>query len=199
MRLAGRGAGRPGADRHGGRGPRHPRARRRARRSQRCATSSIGLARRRARDGRRRPAARDWSSTSGKPEHAARDFLVRGLLGADPDAGSIAVGDAVERRARSCACTRATPARPTATCARRSSCAARRWAAARPAGALVFTCNGRGREMFGVARPRRAAPWPTSSAAPRPPASSRPARSGRSAAQPFLHGFTATVGSVRCP
>ena len=48
--------------------------------------------------------------------------------------------------ARSCACTPAMRATPTAT----SAPASRRSARRRPAGALCFTCTGRGRRLFGV-------------------------------------------------
>ena len=59
------------------------------------------------------------------------------------------------------------------------------------AGALLFTCNGRGSHMFEI--PDHDAPrWRTRSASPRR-ASSAPARSGRLAARNFLHGFTATM------
>ena len=86
----------------------------------------------------------DRSDDAGAP-----DYLVRGIIGADPDAGTIAVGAASCPAAR-CACTRATPARPTATCA--TGLGLRREAlGGRAAGALVFTCNGRGRAMFDVA------------------------------------------------
>ena len=91
----------------------------------------------------------------GKPEYVQGDFLVRGLVGADPDEGIDRRRRRRARRARSSGCTRATPTRPTATCARRSGCGARRSAAQPPAGALVFTCNGRGREHVRRRRPRR--------------------------------------------
>ena len=80
-----------------------------------------------------------------KPDYVQGDFLVRGLVGADPDTGQVAVGHGRARPARSCGCTRATPRAPTATCARRSS--ARRLRARR-AGA-------RGRAPDLVQRPRR--------------------------------------------
>ena len=130
MRLAGRRAGRPGADRHRGRGPRHPRARRAGRRSTRCARrsrASIPTSRRSSPAGCCSAIVID----GGKPEYEQGDFLVRGVIGADPEAGTLTVGAPVAAPARSCACTRATPSRPTATCARRSACGARRSAAAR--------------------------------------------------------------------
>jgi small ligand-binding sensory domain FIST len=72
------------------------------------------------------------------------DFLVRGLLGADPESGSIAVADTIE-------------VGQTVQFHVRDAAAAhedlellldpvRRW---RPRGVLLFSCNGRGRRFFG--------------------------------------------------
>lgn len=84
----------------------------------------------------------------GKPEYEQGDFLVRNLLGADPDTGSIAVGtvvrpgQVVRLHVRDAA---------SATRDLREALGLRRAAlgGAAPAGALVFTCTGRGRGMFG--------------------------------------------------
>ena len=84
----------------------------------------------------------------GKPEYEQGDFLVRGVTGADPDSGAITVGAVV------------TPGEVVRLHARDARSAdedlrreLRLRAAAiggqRPAGALVFSCNGRGRGMFG--------------------------------------------------
>jgi small ligand-binding sensory domain FIST len=86
---------------------------------------------------------------SGKPEYEQGDFLVRGVLGGDPEAGTVSVGAAV------------TPGQVVRVHARdadsadrdlRDALALRRTALGGepPAGALLFTCNGRGRGMFGV-------------------------------------------------
>jgi small ligand-binding sensory domain FIST len=83
-----------------------------------------------------------------KPEYVQGDFLVRGLVGADADTGEVAVGTAVRpgqvvrlhaRDARSADrdLREALEARMTALGGRV------------PAGALLFSCNGRGRGMFG--------------------------------------------------
>ncbi len=85
----------------------------------------------------------------GKPEYEQGDFLVRGVLGADSTTGAVAVGAAVSpgqvvrlhaRNSRS------------ADLDLRQALGLRRAAAGGdpPAGALVFSCNGRGQSMFGA-------------------------------------------------
>ncbi|MBV9817326.1 MAG: FIST C-terminal domain-containing protein [Solirubrobacterales bacterium] len=85
----------------------------------------------------------------GKPEYEQGDFLVRGALGADTDTGAIAVGAGVgtgqiirlhARDAESAGedLRRALGLRALAS------------GSAPPAGALVFSCNGRGQAMFGA-------------------------------------------------
>jgi small ligand-binding sensory domain FIST len=85
----------------------------------------------------------------GKPEYEQGDFLVRGVTGADPASGAITVGAVV------------TPGEVVRLHARDARSAdedlrreLRLRAAAiggqRPAGALVFSCNGRGHTMFGT-------------------------------------------------
>ena len=86
---------------------------------------------------------------SGKPEYQQGDFLVRGLLAVDPDSGKLAVGAEVREgqvlrlHARD------------AESADQDLCRALRlhteaMAGSSPAGALVFSCNGRGQAMFGA-------------------------------------------------
>jgi|SRR5436190_4394088 len=80
---------------------------------------------------------------------SSADFLVRGLLGADPESGTIAVGASVEPgtvvrlHARDAA---------SADQDLRSALGFGREAlgGGAPAGALLFTCNGRGQAMFGA-------------------------------------------------
>jgi small ligand-binding sensory domain FIST len=87
---------------------------------------------------------------AGKPEYEQGDFLVRGVVGADSDSGSIALGEEVHegqvvrlhaRDARS------------ADRDLEEGLQAHRAALGgdAPAGALCFSCTGRGRAMFDVA------------------------------------------------
>ena len=74
------------------------------------------------------------------------DLLVRGILGADRD--SAAWSSATSSRwARRCGCRCATPTRPTSSCA--GCCCRARGGGPPSGGALLFTCNGRGRALFG--------------------------------------------------
>jgi small ligand-binding sensory domain FIST len=77
------------------------------------------------------------------------DFLIRGLLGADSPTGAIEIGDVVEVGA-----TVQFQVRDAAGADKDLRLTVERAGAAlpgRPVGALLFTCNGRGRRMFGVA------------------------------------------------
>lgn len=128
---------------------------------------------------------------SGKPEFQHGDFLVRGILGADADSGSLAVGAAVRegqvvrlhaRDARS--------AHDDLQRALRLQIEA--MSGARPAGSLLFSCNGRGQSMFGasnhdaelVHHELRGSPAAGFFAA---------GEIGPVGGRSFLHGFTATL------
>lgn len=77
------------------------------------------------------------------------DFLIRGLLGADESTGAIEIGDVVEVGA-----TVQFQVRDAAGADKDLRLTVGRAAAelpGRPVGALLFTCNGRGRRMFGAA------------------------------------------------
>jgi small ligand-binding sensory domain FIST len=127
----------------------------------------------------------------GKPDYEQGDFLVRGVLGADSDSGSLVVG------------TQVTPGQVVRLHARDARSAdedlrqalklrVEALAGEPPAGALVFTCNGRGSEMFGIpdhdaaaiARELRGAPAVGFFAA---------GEIGPVGGRSFLHGFTATL------
>ncbi len=127
----------------------------------------------------------------GKPEYEQGDFLVRGVIGADPESGDVQVGAVVRpgqvirlhaRDARS------------ADDDLQSALRLRKDALAHDgaAGALVFSCNGRGRAMFGpcnhdalaVERELDGAPTAGFFAA---------GEIGPVGGRTFLHAFTATV------
>ncbi|BBX98265.1 FIST signal transduction protein [Mycobacterium lacus] len=77
------------------------------------------------------------------------DFMIRGLLGADPSTGAIEIGEVVE-----VGTTVQFQVRDAVGADRDLRLAVERAEAelpGRPIGALLFTCNGRGRRMFGVA------------------------------------------------
>jgi small ligand-binding sensory domain FIST len=127
----------------------------------------------------------------GKPEYEQGDFLVRGVLGADPETGAVAVGAQVQA---------GQVVRLHARDGRSADQDLRRELRLRtmaigdrpPAGALVFSCNGRGQAMFGhsdhdattLADLLGGAPSAGFFAA---------GEIGPVGGRSFLHGFTATV------
>ncbi|HEY2317730.1 MAG TPA: FIST N-terminal domain-containing protein [Solirubrobacteraceae bacterium] len=127
----------------------------------------------------------------GKPEYEQGDFLVRGVTGADPQTGAISVGAAV------------TPGEVVRLHARDARSAhedlqreLRLRAAAiggePPAGALVFSCNGRGQSMFGA--PHHDATLVQDELGTPPAAGFFAAGEiGPVGGRSFLHGFTATL------
>ncbi len=126
-----------------------------------------------------------------KPEYVQGDFLVRGLVGADPATGQVAVasdvheGQVVRLHARDAA---------SADRDLREALGVRMRALGgrTPAGALLFSCNGRGRGLFGrgdhdamaVAEELDGAPAAGFFAA---------GEIGPVGGESFLHGFTATL------
>jgi small ligand-binding sensory domain FIST len=127
----------------------------------------------------------------GKPDYEQGDFLVRGVLGADPQTGSVTVGTVVA--AGQVIRLHARDAGSADEDLRREL---RLRAAAiggrPPAGALVFTCNGRGQSMFGacdhdatlVERELLGTPAAGFFAA---------GEIGPVGGRSFLHGYTATI------
>jgi small ligand-binding sensory domain FIST len=86
---------------------------------------------------------------SGKPEYQQGDFLVRGVLGADPESGALTVGATV--REGQVLRLHARDARSADEDLRRAlRLHIEAMAGSPPAGALVFSCNGRGQAMFGA-------------------------------------------------
>jgi small ligand-binding sensory domain FIST len=126
-----------------------------------------------------------------KPDYLQGDFLVRGLVGADPDTGQVAVGTNVR------------PGQVVRLHARDAGSADRDLREAlgirmqalggrTPAGALVFACNGRGRGMFSCAD--HDAEAIASELAGAPAAGFFAAGEiGPVGGEYFLHSFTATV------
>ena len=127
----------------------------------------------------------------GKPDYEQGDFLVRGVLGAESESGALVVG------------TQVVPGQVVRLHARDARSAdedlhqalklrVEALAGERPAGALVFTCNGRGSAMFGVPdhdveaieQELRGAPAAGFFAA---------GEIGPVGGRSFLHGFTATL------
>ena len=128
---------------------------------------------------------------SGKPEFAPGDFLVRGILGADPESGSLAVG--AEVREGQVVRLHARDARSAHEDLQRAlRLQIEAMSGARPAGSLLFSCNGRGQAMFGasnhdaetVHHELRGSPAAGFFAA---------GEIGPVAGRSFLHGFTATL------
>ena len=78
-----------------------------------------------------------------RPEHRLGDFLVRGVLGADPDTGAIAIGD-VPRVGQ----TVRLHVRDAESASRELDDMLARGSAEPASAALLFSCNGRGRNLF---------------------------------------------------
>jgi small ligand-binding sensory domain FIST len=123
-----------------------------------------------------------------KAEFGRGDFLIRAVTGADPESGAVQVGDIVE-----VGTTAQFQVRDAATAdedLRESLLRAR--AGGRPAGALLFTCNGRGSRMFDV--PDHDAAVVSELLDGTPVAGFFAAGEfGPVAGKNFLHGFTASL------
>ncbi len=127
----------------------------------------------------------------GKPDYEQGDFLVRGVLGTEADSGGLVVGAQVA--AGQVVRLHARDARSADEDLRQAlKLRVEALAGERPAGALVFTCNGRGSAMFGVPdhdavaieRELQGAPSAGFFAA---------GEIGPVGGRSFLHGFTATL------
>jgi len=127
----------------------------------------------------------------GRPDYLHGDFLVRSVLGGDPETGTIAVGapiasgQVVRVHARDAA---------SADRDLHDALGLRRQALGSdvPAGALMFTCAGRGRGMFGV-RDHDAATLTAELGAIPTAGFFAAGEIGPVGGESFLHGFTATV------
>ena len=127
----------------------------------------------------------------GKPEYEQGDFLVRGVLGVDRDSGAVAIGanvragQIVRLHARDARSAQADLRRELTLCSTATG-------GLPPAGALVFSCNGRGKQMFGAGDHDAKMVDELLGGAPNAgffAAGEIGPVGGRS----FLHGFTATV------
>jgi small ligand-binding sensory domain FIST len=127
----------------------------------------------------------------GQPDYLHGDFLVRSVLGGDPEHGTIAVGAPISAgqvvRVHARDATSADRDLHEALGLRRQALGSDR-----PAGALMFTCNGRGRGMFGVADHDAAALTDELGAIPTAGFFAA-GEIGPVGGESFLHGFTATV------
>jgi small ligand-binding sensory domain FIST len=128
---------------------------------------------------------------SGKPDYEQGDFLVRGVIGADPEAGTLTVGAPVQAGT-----VVRLHARDAASADRdlRDALGLRREAlgGSAPAGALVFSCNGRGEGMFGMPDHDALALDEELDGAPAAGFFAA-GEIGPVGGDSFLHGFTATV------
>ena len=84
-----------------------------------------------------------------RPEHERGDFLVRPIIGADRESGAIAIGERV-RVGQTLRLHLRDGASADADLREALALQAGALGSAGAAGALMFTCNGRGREMFGI-------------------------------------------------
>ncbi len=125
-----------------------------------------------------------------KPEYGSSDFLMRPLIGADESSGAIAIGERV--RVGQTLRFHARDARSAHEDLELTLGRGLRHEPAGPAGALLFTCNGRGAAMFGA---------PDHDSKALVTAIQRPAVAGffcggeigPVGSRSFLHGFTATM------
>ncbi len=116
------------------------------------------------------------------------DFLVRNVLGADPDSGVIAVGDLV--RTGQTVQFHVRDAASADEDLRELLCGSQ--PPTRPAGALIFTCNGRGTRLF--AEPSHDARALQQCLGPLPAAGFfAQGEIGPIGPRTFLHGFTASI------
>jgi small ligand-binding sensory domain FIST len=126
-----------------------------------------------------------------KPDYRQGDFLVRGLVGADPDTGEVAVGTDV--RPGQVVRLHARDATSADRDLREALGAHMRALGGRaPAGALLFACNGRGTGMFGHAHHDAAALDDELAGAPAAGFFAA-GEIGPVGGEYFLHGFTATI------
>jgi small ligand-binding sensory domain FIST len=119
------------------------------------------------------------------------DFLVRNVIGIDANAGAIAIGDYIRTGQTVQFHVRDEEAADAEL--KQLLKAAKKGCAAPPAGALLFTCNGRGTRMF--SEPHHDAAAVASLLGPIPLAGFfAQGELGPIGGQNFMHGFTASIG-----
>ncbi len=125
-----------------------------------------------------------------QPEYERGDFLVRGIIGVDQESGAVSVGEHV--RVGQVVRLHVRDARSADADLRRVLDRELSALVGPPAGALVFTCNGRGRGMFG--QPDHDAAALDDALGGAPAAGFFCAGEiGPVGPRNFLHGFTATI------
>jgi small ligand-binding sensory domain FIST len=125
-----------------------------------------------------------------KPQYSRGDYLMRAVLGADEESGAIAVGDQV--RVGQTLRFHVRDASSADEDLRETLDRALGDGSPRPAGALLFTCNGRGTHMFSA--PDHDARLVTEALGGRPLAGFFcGGEIGPVGGRAFLHGFTATL------
>jgi small ligand-binding sensory domain FIST len=130
-----------------------------------------------------------------RPEYGRGDFLVRGLLGADEESGAIAVGETL--RVGQTVRLHVRDARSADLDLQQALELQAEALAGRPtAGALLFTCNGRGRQMFSEPN-HDAAALALSLGSPPMAGFFCAGEIGPVGGRSFLHGFTATMALFR--
>jgi small ligand-binding sensory domain FIST len=125
-----------------------------------------------------------------KPDYGRGDFLMRGILGADEESGALAIGEQV--RVGQTVRFHARDATSADEDLRLALDDALTNASGRPAGALLFSCNGRGTNMFD--RPDHDS-LAVAAALPEPALAGFfcGGEIGPVGGRSFLHGFTATM------
>ena len=126
-----------------------------------------------------------------QPDYGRGDFLIRGLLGVDDDAGTITVGEQV--RVGQTVRMQVRDGASADEDLREALDREVRDLPGEPAGALLFTCNGRGAHMFGEPDHDAAALHRALGGAPAAGFFAA-GEIGPVGDRNFLHGFTATLG-----
>lgn len=129
-----------------------------------------------------------------RDEFGRGDFLVRNVIGADPKSGAIAIGDYV--RVGQTVQFHVRDEQTADEDLRTLLAASQKRATSPPAGALLFTCNGRGTRLFSEANHDAAVLQQTWPGVPTVGLFAQ-GEIGPIGGRNFLHGFTASVALIR--